>query len=385
MKSNDCFYFNNEFSNQFVKRDINKNYLKSLKFQERGVTMLSLVVTIVVLLILSGITIKFALSDNGIIKQSRLASEKYKNSAIQEQVALNEALKEMNVAFSNEVDSGSSSEDKDDLIQQIEILQDQVNSLNGQIDDLKAKQATGNATPSQVLSGSTFSTSTGIGLTGTMKNNGGWSLSSSGNGKVTIPAGYHNGSGYIDLSGSYNDGFTNGERVYSKKYLYNAGDECTSLTGGWVIYPFTYSLCEDVKTFTKANDYMRLETNRENPQTIASIGPSKKVNLTGVDTITVDFIETESGYNLNGTCELRLFPTIGSSDIYSNPFNNSKEAMPKTRSNNGQISNGSTDTTLHRKTTTCLTADVSNLDGEYYLIIFAYYGSKPNIYDVWMK
>lgn len=44
---------------------------------------------IIVLLILAGITIKFALDDNGIIKQSRLASEKYQNKALQEQLALN--------------------------------------------------------------------------------------------------------------------------------------------------------------------------------------------------------------------------------------------------------------------------------------------------------
>ena len=64
-------------------------YYKKIRHQESGVTIASLVVTIIVLLILAGITIKFALDDNGIIKQSRLASEKYQNKALQEQLALN--------------------------------------------------------------------------------------------------------------------------------------------------------------------------------------------------------------------------------------------------------------------------------------------------------
>lgn len=171
---------------QNMKQGTNINYKRKQQLKEHGVTMLSLVITIVVLLILSGITIKFALDDNGIIKQSRLASEKYKNSTLQEQIALNEAIKEMSKASDESTsggDSGSSgSQDEiDDLNNQINDLQkevgnlnDQINGLNNQIDSLKTTQATGNATASQVLSGATFSTSAGIGLTGTMKNNGAW-------------------------------------------------------------------------------------------------------------------------------------------------------------------------------------------------------------------
>ena len=76
------------------------------KFKERGVTIMSLVITIIVLLILAGITIKLALDDNGIIKQSRLASEEYQNKALQEQFALNQISKEIENA-SNNVGSGN--------------------------------------------------------------------------------------------------------------------------------------------------------------------------------------------------------------------------------------------------------------------------------------
>ena len=41
--------------------------VKMMDVKEKGVTIMSLVITIIVLLILAGITIKFAISDNGII------------------------------------------------------------------------------------------------------------------------------------------------------------------------------------------------------------------------------------------------------------------------------------------------------------------------------
>ena len=196
---------------------------KIKKLKESGVTMLSLVVTIIVLLILAGITIKFALNDNGIIKQSKLASEKYKNSTIQEQIAMNETIKEMQKT-QNEIGGGSSSgnttinpgSSDDDLKQQIEDLQNEVENLTDQINALQTQKATGNAKTSDVLSGETFSTSTGIGLTGTMKNNGAWTASSSGSGKLTIPQGYHNGQGYVNLSGSYNQGYNDAIKATSK-------------------------------------------------------------------------------------------------------------------------------------------------------------------------
>ena len=153
------------------------NYLSKQEFRERGVTIMSLVITIIVLLILAGITIKLALNDNGIIKQSKLASEEYQNKALQEQFALNQISKEIenasnNVGSGNQSSSGGStsggtssgsSENTDELKKQIDELQAQVAAL-------EAKQATGNATASQVLAGATFSTSEGVGLTGTMVN-----------------------------------------------------------------------------------------------------------------------------------------------------------------------------------------------------------------------
>lgn len=52
--------------------------------KEEAITLISLVVTIIVLLILSGITLNFILGENGIIEKSKLAKEKYENSVNEE-------------------------------------------------------------------------------------------------------------------------------------------------------------------------------------------------------------------------------------------------------------------------------------------------------------
>lgn len=60
-------------------------------------------------------------------------------------------------------------------------------------------KASGNATANQVLSGVTFSNSSGE-STGTMTNRGAWGTTINPGGSVTIPAGYHNGSGKVSAS-----------------------------------------------------------------------------------------------------------------------------------------------------------------------------------------
>lgn len=68
------------------------------------------------------------------------------------------------------------------------------------------KPLKGNAETSDVLAGKTFSNKQSNALTGTMANNGAWSASTSGNGSVTIPAGYHNGSGKVTANGDTGSG-----------------------------------------------------------------------------------------------------------------------------------------------------------------------------------
>ena len=72
-------------------KKINKNRNKDI-----GITLIALVITIIVLLILAGITIA-QLSNNGLFQQTNIAKEKYKNSQDYEDEQID--------SYSNEIDS----------------------------------------------------------------------------------------------------------------------------------------------------------------------------------------------------------------------------------------------------------------------------------------
>lgn len=63
--------------------------------------------------------------------------------------------------------------------------------------------ATGNAGTGDVLSGKTFSNSDGNGLNGAMPNRESWGTTINPGGSVTIPAGYHNGSGKVNANNNF--------------------------------------------------------------------------------------------------------------------------------------------------------------------------------------
>ena len=65
-----------------------KTKLKSKNLKEKGITLIALVVTIIILLILTGVTLNMALSDNGLFKKAKEATEKYKEASAQEYVEL---------------------------------------------------------------------------------------------------------------------------------------------------------------------------------------------------------------------------------------------------------------------------------------------------------
>jgi len=249
-----------------------KEIIKVIK-KAKGVTMLALVVTIIVLLILAAITLSLAVGENGIIKRAKLARDKAKNASIGEEEAMNLAAGEIDnagsggsggqggegtcpgteelentikklqstianleqqlaaeranktaleqqiaslnnqiAALNSELNSkkeqiadlqgqvSSKNQElarKDETIRNLEStvasLNSQIEELNRQVETLKAKQATGNALPSEVLAGKTFSNSNGVGLVGTMANNGTLNGTLNAGQSFTVPAGYTSG------------------------------------------------------------------------------------------------------------------------------------------------------------------------------------------------
>jgi len=135
--------------------------------KENGVTLVSLVVTIIILIILAGVSINAILGENGIITIAKQAKENIQQAQIAEQIKLNELYMQIS--------------DEDNNIGESE----------------QGSQAVGNATEEQVLEGVTFSNSKATGLTGSMPNNGGIKTSIEIGKTYTIPKGYHNGEGTI--------------------------------------------------------------------------------------------------------------------------------------------------------------------------------------------
>ena len=222
--------------------------------KQRGITMVALIVTIVILIILAGISINTLMGDNGIITKAKQAKQNITLAGEAEAMQLNQLYYELETGGELTEDEESSKKDEiisllqkqveelqkqiaslqtenTELKQQIETLTAQIASLQKELQDLKAQIAEKNieitelkkqvsekeakiqelqnqlnslnsllsqtnATADKILSGYK-AYSGGKLLTGTMVNRGAVNSSLNCGGSYTIPAGYHNGSGKI--------------------------------------------------------------------------------------------------------------------------------------------------------------------------------------------
>ncbi len=222
--------------------------------KEKGITMVSLVVTIIILIILAGISIQVTIGENGIITKAKQAKQNITLAGEAEAIQLNQLYYELETG--GEMSEDEESTKKDEIInllqKQVEELQKQVASLQTEnaelkkqiqdlnvqianlqteIADLKAQIASKdieianlkkqvsekeakiqdlqnqlnslnsllaqtNATADKILSGYK-AYSGGKLLTGTMVNRGAVSSNLNAGQSYTIPAGYHSGSGKI--------------------------------------------------------------------------------------------------------------------------------------------------------------------------------------------
>ena len=64
--------------------------------EKRGITLIALAVTIIVILILAGVTIDAVFSKNGIINKSKEAANAMNNAVANDQAELNDLLEELN-------------------------------------------------------------------------------------------------------------------------------------------------------------------------------------------------------------------------------------------------------------------------------------------------
>ena len=77
--------------------------MKKIVKESKGITLIALVITIVVLIILAGVTINLTLSQNGIFNKVKQARDDYQQTATNEQVALNEITQYIEETTQNEL------------------------------------------------------------------------------------------------------------------------------------------------------------------------------------------------------------------------------------------------------------------------------------------
>lgn len=70
-----------------------KNF--TLESQEKGITLVALVITIIILIILATVTLNFAFGENGLVKKAEYAKELYTNSAIAEEQGINDLVSQL--------------------------------------------------------------------------------------------------------------------------------------------------------------------------------------------------------------------------------------------------------------------------------------------------
>ena len=71
--------------------------MKKQKYKLEGITLISLVITIVLLIILAGVMINIGLGENGLFTRAKEARNKYLTAERQEEIALNELYKQLGI------------------------------------------------------------------------------------------------------------------------------------------------------------------------------------------------------------------------------------------------------------------------------------------------
>ncbi len=91
---------------KILKEKISNNTLKrKSSIQEKGITLIALVITIIILLILAGVTLGTALGQNGLFQRAKIAGENYKRAEADETDKLGEVEKEIDKIVNGETPS----------------------------------------------------------------------------------------------------------------------------------------------------------------------------------------------------------------------------------------------------------------------------------------
>ena len=93
-----CSYFDEENREKNIneRMDYEKNSLSFLCVSEKGITLLALIITVVIMIILAAVTINVTLGDGGLVQQAQHAAEQTANATKSEQEQLEDAASKVN-------------------------------------------------------------------------------------------------------------------------------------------------------------------------------------------------------------------------------------------------------------------------------------------------
>ena len=97
-----------------IQEKINVHLQNKKKLKEKGITLIALVVTIIILLILAGVTLNMAMNGDGLFSRARNAADKYKKAQEDEAKLISEIGKEMNSEYAGAFVTGYNPEEKTD-------------------------------------------------------------------------------------------------------------------------------------------------------------------------------------------------------------------------------------------------------------------------------
>ena len=225
-------------------------------------------------------------------------------------------------------------------------------------------------------------------ITGTMPNKGAWTGATTGSGNVAIPAGYHNGSGYVSGAGAYNAGvsatkkgtagtgdvlagktFTNSSSVEVSGTMANKGSTTQDATATqddtytYLTVPVAgyYNTASKLRT---KNSNLQQKLYVPNPFWLCVTGTGNFGNGTAVGGVSGIWLDLTNVKKLN-------FSDIS---VSGSPSTHAVTIRPKNEGHYGDIEETVCSAVLNNGSIAEL--DVSNLTGVYYLVLAA--SAKPS-------
>ena len=287
--------------------------------KERGITLVALVITIIILIILAGISINTLIGESGIITKAKQAKQNIILAGEAESLQLNQLYYELETG--GELTENEESAKKDEIIE----------NLQKELADISEKT---NATADKILK-DYVAYSKGELIRGLMEDNGELNGSLNCGESYIIPAGYTSGGTIVANSlesqtmatataDNLSEGVTawvngikitgNGKDVdnsyeSSKLYLYKAGDQYTTITGGWKSF-VNYGSGGVAKFETNK---IVLSGNADGNNQIA-VSTNNKINVAGYNYFCVKTL-TEKGFNM-GSCSVNTGTNIVAGGYY---------------------------------------------------------------------